>query len=263
MKDGIESFALKAKYVLALIIVLCIAMAALQTGPALSAYTYDLGPQTLMGVQAVTTIDIASAEYIKGQVEVLGKTLRLPVSIAENPGLVAIQLEITYDDSIFKVKDVQPGPAYNPSWILNAGTSGIINIVGASLQQWHANGIIIIVEFEVDYTAADGEYPIALDIRVLTTLDAQFNQVDIPRAKTDGAVTVSSVVRGDVDGDGELRARDALELLMIIAELKQPTERQRIAGKLTALSTAPISVRDVTEILLIVAELKPPPPQFG
>jgi hypothetical protein len=70
----------------------------------------------------------------------------------------------------------------------------------------------------------------------------------------DGA---SSILMGDVDGNGVVDARDAAELLLIIAELKEATPRQLLAGKVVSAPGAPPSVRDVTEILLRAVGLRP------
>jgi alpha-tubulin suppressor-like RCC1 family protein len=65
--------------------------------------------------------------------------------------------------------------------------------------------------------------------------------------------------RGDVNGNGVVDASDALELLLILAELKEPEEWQKSAGKVTDSFAGPLSVRDVTEILMIVAGMKDAP----
>jgi hypothetical protein len=72
----------------------------------------------------------------------------------------------------------------------------------------------------------------------------------------------AGIIFGDVNGDGVVDARDAVHLLLIIAELLPPItdERQLIAAKLVSAPGVPPSVRDATEILLIIAGLRPARP---
>jgi len=209
-------------------------------------------------------------EYIRGQAEVLGAPyIRMPLSIVNNPGIAAIQVLITYDHSVLKPVSLTPGPIWGSGLIINDTMPGRIAFSGASAPAMRiGDGDIVIIEFEVlkepssGAYPADGVYPVGLEIQVLNTLNSSNNQVHIPVFETDGAAVVSGVMRGDMDGNGQVTAADATELLLFIAELKQPTDRQRIAGKVTPPVFAPFSVRDVTEILMIAAGLKSPPPPF-
>ena len=211
-----------------------------------------------------TAISIEKTEYTKGQVEVLSKPLAIPVSIFNNNhGLASFQMTISYDDTVFTAISVESGSVWDGGITSNLSESGKIVLAGSSASLKTGDGDIAIIEFEVNNKSADGVYPITLEIEELKTLDELNNQIEIPCITLDGTITLGSVMRGDVYEDGFIRASDATEVLLHLAELKELTERQLIAAKMTTPLSSKVSVLDANEILLIAVGRKPPPPAFS
>ena len=210
-----------------------------------------------------TSVMLGNADYTKGQVEVFLRPLKIPVSIIDNPGFASFLLAVTYDPAVLTAVGVENGTVWGGSITKNLTGTGIIVLAGASASVITGDGSIAVIEFEVNHTAADGTYPLIIEIEELKTVGSQVNQMDVPHAKADSAVTISSVMRGDVYEDGFIRASDSTEILLHLAELKELTERQTIAAKITTPLNDPVSIFDANEILLIAARLKPPLLQFS
>jgi len=186
----------------------------------------------------------------------------VPVSIAENPGLVTFQTVITYDPTVLTPISVDNGPVWSGDIVYNLNYDiDQVFAAGSSASMRTGDGAIFNIEFAVDPKAADGAYPITVEVMELKTLNAQYTQLDIPRIVENGVVTFKRVIRGNVTGSGVVSASDATEVLLYIARLKELAEWQLLAADMR--KPIPdglgISAADATEILLVVARLKDPP----
>jgi hypothetical protein len=238
-------------------------------GDANSATTTFVMPDTAVEIRAVfepigseTSLVIGSLDYVRGQQEVLGKTLKVPVSITNNPGIAAIQFYVNYSPSVYRVVGWELGADWSGGFIEVVDRNGTITVAGASTILHHGDKEIITIEFEVNYLVLDGDYPITLRIAELQTLDELNRPVDVAVLEQGGGAAITSVWRGDVNNDGRVTAADALAMLLYIAELQTFEDWQKIAGKVTTPYYAPLSVRDVSEVLMIAVGLKPVPAQF-
>ena len=210
-----------------------------------------------------TAILLGTTGYIKGQVEVLSMPLKVPVSIIDNPGLTSFQFIVRYDPSILTAVSVENGNVWSGSITKNLNESGTVILLASSAFAVTGDGNIAIIEFEVNHAAANGIYPITIEIEEIKTTNAQTDQLDVLHTKTDSTVSISSVMRGDVYEDNVVRASDATEVLFFLAELKDLTARQMIAAKLMSPLYERVNIFDANEILLIAAQLKQAPQAFS
>ena len=201
-------------------------------------------------------------EYIVGQKEALAKPLIIPISIVNNPGLAAFQMNIYYDSAALTAVTVESGDVWNGSVTSNMSVPGKVTIAGSTASLKTGDGQIVLIEFDVGPEAVNTIYPILVEIEVLRTLNDFSEQIDIPATVFDGAVVLSSVIRGDVYEDGRIDASDSTEVLLHLAELKTLTVRQQTAAKVTGFGNS-VNIIDANEILRIAVGLSAPPPPFG
>jgi uncharacterized repeat protein (TIGR02543 family) len=186
-----------------------------------------------------------------------GRTISVPIRIENNPGLATLQTVIEYNPNILEPVGLLSGDIWTGSFESNLEyASNQIIIAGASTSLMTGDGNLAVIEFKVKDDANYGEYPVTIDVQELKTLDGS-EQQSIPFTKIDGKVKVAAYKIGDVNNDGEIRASDATEILLYVAQMKTFTELQLLAADVNG--DGVVTAADATEILLIVARLKEPP----
>ncbi len=186
-----------------------------------------------------------------------GLTISVPIRIERNPGLSTLQMLIEFDPNILEPIELLNGDIWKGSLTSNLDYEpNQIIIAGASTSLMTGDGELAIIEFKVKDDANFGEYPIIIDIEELNTLYGN-EQQSVPFFKIDGKVKVVAYKIGDINNDGEIRASDATEILLYVAQMKTFTELQLLAADVNG--DGKVTAADATEILLIVARLKEPP----
>lgn len=149
-----------------------------------------------------------------------GETVDVQIELRNNPGIVSMQLDLTYDRSVLTLKNVEDSgllgsSAHNPNY-----------------NQWpyrlywyddtpgdnRSNGTIATLTFEVAQGAREGTYPVSVsydngrDYIFNVSLQPVYFSVE------NGSVTVSNVLVGDANRDGRVTAIDRTYIARHVAQ---------------------------------------------
>ena len=172
------------------------------------------------GVYAEKTVTIQTAEpepdpdepqfVVSSERAFPGKTVKVTVSILNNPGIVAAMLEISYSDKLSLVSATDSGLlndymfdkelASNPykiSW--SDGDTSVNNT---------ENGVIATLEFLVAEDCEPSKLPVRISCDFDNTCNVDLDSVSF--RTVDGCVTVANYIPGDVDGDGKVTTKDSI-----------------------------------------------------
>ena len=148
-----------------------------------------------------------------------GSTVAVNISIANNPGIVTMGIQVAYDSNLtlLSVSDtgLVPGQMFsteieNPQPLYWANPTATADCT--------VNGKIATLTFKVADNAEEGEY----HIRVSYDYDNYdiYNQSGeaVQFATVNGTLTVTDVVYGDVNGDGKVNNLDGMVLMRHLAK---------------------------------------------
>ena len=159
----------------------------------------------VIGKSDVGTITVST---VTGQV---GNTIDVNVSVAGNPGIASMLLNLHYDSNYLKLVGVKDGGilgatvhsddlAINPYVLTWANDTASENIT--------ANGVIATLTFEVSEDTPTGHYPIMVsyDNDNYDIFDVNLNTVEF--LTVDGGIAIIDHIIGDVNGDGSVNTLD-------------------------------------------------------
>ena len=139
------------------------------------------GSCNICGFEPTLTVSTESARA--------GEELTLCVALTDNPGILGLELTLTYDDSLLTLRKITAGEALStlcltePS-VLESGCRTVFD--GVELTESDVrDGNLLLLSFTVSGTAPPGEVPISLQCRAY---DGEL--CDIPLTLCNGAVTV-------------------------------------------------------------------------
>ena len=157
--------------------------------------------------QTIPRIAYLSVEALPG---VIGKEMTVDIKLNNNPGLAGETFTITYDENVLEYVSVakgdwdiliQGGPAEN----------GTVNVSFANAENLIGDKVVATVTFKV-LAAAEGNAT-AITVEATDTSDAAGNEV--PFEKAEGTLTISSVIKGDINGDRAVTIADAVLMLRL------------------------------------------------
>lgn len=146
-------------------------------------------------------------------------SVKVPIRIEKNPGVVSVRLTVSYNESKMKLVGVQDGGilgtashsksyhnGYILSWENDTATENLKN-----------NGVIATLEFSIVGKLSEGDYPITVSYNYNNNdiMDVKLNPVNFDVVS--GYVRVTSVILGDVDGDGNVNTKDRMILSRTLA----------------------------------------------
>lgn len=145
-----------------------------------------------------------------------GQTVKVTVSIADNPGIIALRQSIVYDMSVLELTGVQnlgllagytePSPTVSSPYTLRWADS-------LATKNNTKNGAIAELTFRIKDTAKEGTYTI--NVNHLEARNADGSKLSFANAAA--RVTVRDFIVGDVDGDGEVNDWDGILLNRYLA----------------------------------------------
>ena len=143
-----------------------------------------------------------------------GRTVDVPVAIVGNAGLAGLGLSVTYDEAL-TLKAVSRGDALAS---LDMTTSKDISVQPTTIlfdgiDADSTNGEFLVLTFEVDENAAEGNYSII--INVTDAYDDDVANVDIEGVRI--VIAVEDYIPGDISGDGEVDLKDVTVLRRYLA----------------------------------------------
>ena len=186
-------------------------------------------PMTTTNTTVATTISNEKDGYIslgKAAAE-RGAEIEVPLSIQNNPGLVALSLQINYDtealeligvadSALFQTADFVPGGDLKASPFKAAWFNGAVK------KDYSNNGELGVLHFRVKNEAITKIYSIQLFVDSKNTFDINLNSKELKTV--DGSIEViksndSDYQLGDVNGDSDINAKDATMILIAAAKV--------------------------------------------
>jgi len=153
---------------------------------------------------------------VNGATARAGSRVDVKIDVSNNPGIVYMKLKVTFPEELTLVSVTDGGILGSNNHSDNMSTPYTLYWNnGKATEDFTGNGTVATLTFEVSETAADGDYTVSVEVVSADT----FNYADDNVAfKTESAkVKVVSVILGDINGDGEVSARDERDLSRHIA----------------------------------------------
>lgn len=147
-----------------------------------------------------------------------GSTVKIEVSIEENPGIVSMQLNLEYDTSKLELLNVEDtgllsGAIFSKNYnavpfVLNWNDS-------SAAENNTANGVIARLTFQIKDDCPLGSIPVEVHYKKGDILGKDLNKVRF--AAVNDSVEVVDCLLGDVDGNGGILAKDVASLRRYLA----------------------------------------------
>lgn len=124
--------------------------------------------------------------YIKNKKEAQGKSgtrISVPISIKNNPGIMGIGLEITYDKESLTAVDITAGEITKQG-SLSTSIGGFedtsrVKVLWSNVEEVRQDGILLNIEFQIKKGAKDGERNIKIKISPDDTFNESYENVMI------------------------------------------------------------------------------------
>lgn len=212
----------------------------------------DNGATATCAVKVVTENDVDETAIIRvdNVTTIPGQRISVPVRLTKNSaGICTLGIDIKYDNTYLKpVADTVNVGSVFPDLISNTKYGAdTIRITSSSTVNRTGSGIICYLEFDVSADAPVSSSDITVEVNELKTLSGN-TQMDLDYIVYNGTVNVEDCMLGDVNGDGQITAADATEVLLGYAGLKSFTVREMTAADID--KNSEITASDATEILL-------------
>lgn len=203
-------------------------------------------------VDPIPTIDDLKGKAIISAEEAackVGKTVRIPINLTDNPGIVSMKLELSYDTDIFEFVSAENGEVFPEDSYHGPSTEE----TDAKVLLWSnstikenitTNGKIAFVTFRVKDGVQAGTYTINLicDPANNDVLDVNGQAVQL---ETSGiSIAVNDFVYGDLDNNGEVDVADVLMLERYLAKWKAYSGISTDAADVDG--DGVVSLRDIT-----------------
>ncbi|MDO5138594.1 MAG: Ig-like domain-containing protein [Oscillospiraceae bacterium] len=145
-----------------------------------------------------------------------GTTVAVPVTMEENPGVIGVSLNLSYDSSKVRLVKVESGELLDGSAMSGNYTKNPYKLSlsnDTSTVNIEDTGVLATAYFEILAEAGEGEAGIGLTFE--EAYDKDLNEVYF--TTVNGKITVQAYKPGDVNGDGNVRLNDAILLRRYVA----------------------------------------------
>lgn len=158
-----------------------------------------------------------------------GKTMRVPVFVSNNKGLMGYKLRFNYDNTLLKPVSVTNSGLFAGTFNDNIGVyNSYFDVMWNSTQNVTANGQLFIIEFEVlNNTKTDTE--ITVSYSQADTFNEKYE--DVTMICDDITVSLNSLL-GDVNCDGVVNSADYSLLVSAVTLKAQLTDKQNAVADL-------------------------------
>ena len=155
---------------------------------------------------------------------VAGKEFTVAIDISNNPGIISAKLNVNYDVNVLELVGVQAGDFENGE--IDAGDVTLYNYTFSEnltdypfVINWSSplaeenvttDGTFVYLTFKVKATAAEGTTEISITVDEDNTVDFELNNVEFDVVNATVTITVeeSTIMYGDINGDGRVNGRD-------------------------------------------------------
>lgn len=163
-----------------------------------------------------------------------GETAEVVASIQNNPGIAGYHFEVAADTSVFSVpKEDGELLVERGDFSKKGSVFANVNENGWEMLWYHTNnvttdGALFRMTVKVSDDAAPGVYPITIQGVPADIVDEKGNV--IPVTCVSGSITITDVVPGDVNGDGERTNADVIYLARSLLGLVTLNDSQKSAA---------------------------------
>lgn len=169
-----------------------------------------------------------------------GGEITVPVTITDNPGIAGFRVRIYYDKSVLVPKSIKKGAVLTAGRITsNIDEPGIdlnelefVSAVWENSADMTQDGVLFNVTFEVKSIAPEGKYDISLeyDKGEITTVSENVAYYDVMPNVINGSVTISDILKGDINLDRKVNPRDAIVLSQYLAGWRIVLDEKQITA---------------------------------
>ena len=166
--------------------------------------------------QEIDPIKLPFVVSVSDATGIQGDTVTVNVVVESNPGIIASQLEITYDSSILKLESIASGVfgAGSGEYIFSSKLDDIPQIIcwqdALATVNNTSTGLIAEMRFTILNLASIGDFEITLTSNSNNTFDSNNEPVDV--VANSGTVHVVRYAHGDVNHDGNINLKDYVTL---------------------------------------------------
>ena len=161
------------------------------------------------------TIEIMNIKVDSKQC-VAGEEIIVNININNNPGIVSLILDVTYDDML-TLESVDYNQEMGGDGLLSESLTSPVQLTWLSpLEECEYNGVFATLTFAV---SEDAEIDQVGNINITYNTDNIFNlaEENVECSVENGQIVILPCVPGDINGDGKVNAKDATRLFQYIA----------------------------------------------
>ncbi len=137
----------------------------------------------------------------------VGKTIEVPVTVSDNPGIAIIGFRVEYNTSVMTLKSIKNGDMFTECDGNVNATPFVFNAYTGKENATN-NGKLVTLVFEIKADAVDGNY----DIKVSECEAYNIDEKEVSVKAVNGSINVISIAYGDVNSDGKVDRSDLLRL---------------------------------------------------
>lgn len=180
---------------------------------------YEPDPTPPPTVPPTTPPDPNAPKIVVGsKTSFAGKTVAVDVALENNPGIVSMTLHLSYDSRLELASAVDTGIL--PGGMHSATLTNPYTLVwenDTASADYTVNGTIMTLTFNIPEGAEAGEYPIEITYDPDNYEIYNYDVEPVDFAVVNGGITVSDVIIGDVNTDGNVNNLDRLILSRYLA----------------------------------------------
>lgn len=168
---------------------------------------------TTFGVTEKSTSETKLPEFIVSSNKVVaGKTFNVEISLKNNPGITALQLNVNYDEEVLTLKAIEHCSLFSNLSTCSEKYSSPFKISWFSQKSLdeNNNGTLAILSFQVKKSAKIGDTKISLTYDEDNVFDSKFNNVKFNTV--DSTVSILDCLPGDVNRDDTINMKDIVLL---------------------------------------------------
>lgn len=154
----------------------------------------------------------------------VGNKVKIPISISNNPGIIALSYSVSYDTKYLKLVAVDNTGLIGTDYLFGDKMASPYVMTwndSMATKNYTSNGTIANLTFEVVTGPTTGQNPVEVPIKFIAgdvndTLN--YNNNSVPVTYTNGKVTIGPRLAGDVNNDGEVNQKDVTYLRRYLAK---------------------------------------------
>lgn len=173
------------------------------------------------------TISISSAEGREGE------AVTLAVSIANNTGFGGIDLDVKFDTKVVEYVGVETrlmDGFFQSSPAQTANTEGVLKLAYVGTENVTTDGELFYITFIIKEGAEEGDSAVTLVLDDSSFVYDGAQMLDFVASVSNGKVTVSAGLLGDINLDGAIDAKDLTALSRHSAKIESITDSRALAN---------------------------------